>query len=715
PKGLTQMMVSRDGRWLITADGDGLAQRWNLREPDPSATGNRLENHQAPISAMDLSADGRWLVTADEGGQVIVWDMDQSLPRGATLPKGHEGRVTGVSITDDGSRVVSSSEDMTARNWRLTDGRPSKSPVVVNHEEVSVTAVEVAGDDSHALTGTSEGRVFLWNPTSRVPTRKWQLLESHRRAVTHLEVSADASVVVSAAADNSLVAWDLKAKTPAASSVGLPGHTDAILQLHIFSMPASVPPGRRAPNTAFTTSADGTARSWNLDQRRSGIESRVFTGHVGGIRSVAVSGDGQWAITGGEDGVARVWDWQSISIGESPQGLPEIGSASLVARGHAKGVLGVAVDPFGRRMLTGSADGTARVWDLRNPTRIIPLPFKELHKGPVQAVATSPDPQFGATGDETGTLVIWDISKDRPVGIEFPGHSGEIRLVEFSSDGRYLFSASTDRTVRVWRMGKNAQKDVLVLQHDDEVTRMSLSADGRRLLTGALTEAVLWDLGSDTPTKPERKFKRHEDDITTVAIDPAGRWAVTGSADRRGLLYDLGKKRKKPSTLRGHEDALRVTAFQPTGKWLATGSDDKSIRLWDLESDHPDERSQVLSGHTGGITDLRWSPDGRWLVSASNDGTIRMWDTRKDYIEMVEQALVFEGHQTGNVVGQIALLADDRGRGLTRMVSASYDGTARVWPLEADKLVIIGCTRAGRSLTTDEWDEYIGGAFDPSC
>ncbi len=716
PRGVSHMMVSRDGRWLVTADGDGLAQRWSLREPDPSAAGVQLDDHQFPISAMDLSADGRWLVTGDEGGHVTLWDLDQSLPRGTSLPRPHEGKVTGVSITDNGSRVISSGEDMTARNWRLTDGRPGRAPLVVPHEELPVTAVDVAGDDSQALTGTGNGTVLLWNPTSRAPARKWEVLESHRRAVTHLEVSADASVAVSAAADSSLVAWDLRAKVPSASSVGLPGHSDRIIQLQIFSMPANVPPGRRAPNTAFTASADGTARSWNLDRRRSGIESRVFSGHVGGVRSVAVSGDGQWAITGGEDGVARVWDWQSLPLEGKGEGLPEIGSASLVARGHAQGVVGAAVDRFGRRMITGSADGTARVWDLRNDVRVLPLPVKELHEGPVRALAISPNAKYGATGDDSGTLAIWDISEDIPLGRTFSGHTGEIGQVEFTAGGRTLVSVSTDRSARVWRLGRNPEDTVVVLPHDDEVTRMSLSEDGRWLLTGTLTKAVLWDLGGDDPTKPERSFKRHEDDITAVGIDAKGRWVATGGADRIGFLYDLEKRRrKKPFPLRRHEGTIGVISFQPTGRWLATGSDDKSIRLWDLDSDHPNEQSQVLTGHKGGITDLEWSPDGQWLVSSSNDGTIRMWDTRKEFIEMVEQSLVFEGHMTDTVISQIGLLPGEAGRGLTRLVSAGYDGTARVWPLQADPLVKLGCTRAGRPLTTEEWDQYIGGGYDPSC
>ena len=156
---------------------------------------------------------------------------------------------------------------------------------------------------------------------------------------------------------------------------------------------------------------------------------------------------------------------------------------------------------------------------------------------------------------------------------------------------------------------------------------------------------------------------------------------------------------------------VRVLAFQPTGKWLASGSDDKSIRLWNLQSEHPDEGSSVLSDHTGGINDLVWSPDGRWLISASNDGTIRLWDTRKDLVEMIEGVVVLEGH--GAVVRRVAVVPGESG--IRRVVSGGYDGTARVWPLEIDALVKLGCTRAGRRLSDEEWKSFVGGTYDTSC
>jgi WD40 repeat protein len=534
--------------------------------------------------------------------------------------------------------------------------------------------------------------------------------------VALVDVSADSSMAVSVAQDNDLWIWDLKAKVPSASSVKLSGHTGRIIQLALYSPRPGLPAGRHVPTSAFTASVDGTARSWDLDQRKAGAISRVFSGHEDGVRSVAVSGDGQWAITGGADRVARVWDWQSLPLGgEAGDALPRVGSASRVGRAHTAEVLAVAVDPFGWRMITGAADGTARVWDMRHPTRLLALPFKDLHTDRVRAVAMSPTDKWAASGDNSGELVLWNYQEDHPPGRALTGHTGEIGAVAFTPDGKRLVSVSTDRTARVWTIGEGAESDVAVLQHDDEVNLLEISGDGRWLLTGTLTSALLWDL-QGTLAEPEAKLKGHEDDLKAVGLDARGRWAATGGGggDRKILLYDLGNSTGKPfAKLRKHEGAVQALAFDPAGKWLASGGEDKAIRLWNLHSDHPDEASVELPGHQGGITDLEWSPDGRWLVSSSNDGTIRLWDVRKPHEQLVDEAVVLEGHASGSVVRQVALVSGERG--LTHVVSVSYDGTARVWPLEPNELVQLACIAAGRQLTEDEWSEHVGGKFSPAC
>src|SRR5262249_40850782 len=84
--------------------------------------------------------------------------------------------------------------------------------------------------------------------------------------------------------------------------------------------------------------------------RRRLRELAVLEGHTDLVYSVAVSPDGAHIVTGSEDGTARVWDAKTFA-------------ELAVLKGHTGSVMSVAVSPDGARIVTGSDDRTARVWD----------------------------------------------------------------------------------------------------------------------------------------------------------------------------------------------------------------------------------------------------------------------------------------------------------------------------------------------------------------
>jgi len=116
----------------------------------------------------------------------------------------------------------------------------------------------------------------------------------------------------------------------------LKGHTN-----YVWSV-AVTPDGQQA----VTGSGDHTVRVWDL---ASGACLRTLEGHTGSVWSVAVTADGQQAVTGSDDHTVRVWDLAS-------------GACLRTLEGHTGGVLSVAVTPDGKRLVSGSDDGTARVW-----------------------------------------------------------------------------------------------------------------------------------------------------------------------------------------------------------------------------------------------------------------------------------------------------------------------------------------------------------------
>lgn len=708
---VTHMATTDDGHWLITADDDGLIMRWDLTASDPPGSGVRMDGHTTAVEAMHLA--GTWLVTGDAGGRIRLWNVAAKIPTQVDLP-GHVGAVMGVAVTPDGTRAASVSDDGTGRIWTLAGGTPKRRVATMTRpEEMGVgplLSVAISPDGKWVLTGASDGIAWLWEAGSNLPGRRAPppLMGKHSDAITHVGFSNDGAVAYTASNDDSVVLWDMTRENPNDKVLPWKGHTGDIVAVDVTG------PGPEGDPTAgvaylLSASSDGTARRWNLDGRDGAIEVEVLTGHNGSVVDLDASKDGRWVVTGGEDKTARVVPVWRDGLPDSRR-VPGLGAAR-VGFGHTAPVRVVALNGGGNRLVTGSDDGTARVWDLVPPGRLRVLGVLGGHPGKVRAVAVTGAGDYAATGSEGGDLRLWALGKADPGAnhLALKGHTKDVRGLLFTK--KHLISYSTDGTARLWEMKADPQEGVIVLPHGDEVVAGAVSGDGRWLLTATGTEikALLWDLTADNPAAGNVPLTGgHKDALTTVALGPKGRWAATGSRDYRVNLYDLQtikKDRPDRTKLRGHDAEIAALAFSPNGRKLASGDGQGVVIAWDLTSKHPDESYETLEGPTSGVYELSWTADGKWLVAGSGDKGIYLWRMDGDD---VGAPIVLEGHE--GVVAGVAVSRDG-----SFVASGGYDGTARVWPLSASAIVPLVCARVGRWLTEAEWADSVGGQYVDRC
>jgi eukaryotic-like serine/threonine-protein kinase len=604
-----------------------------------------LYGHLSPVFSVAVSPDGSRIVTGSQDGTARVWDARSGVP---VLLLRHLEPVFGVAVSPDGTRIVTGSLDRTARIW---DARTGVQLRVLEHT-FGVLSVALSPDGTRVVTGSGDKTVRVWDVQTGLV---WVELKGHMDDVFGVAVSPDGTRVITGSTDKTARVWDARTGDP----VLILKHPGEVLGVAVS------PDGARV----VTGCHDGTARVWDA---RTGTRLLELKGPAAGIWGVAVSPDGTRIVGGCGDRTARVWDAQSGALllelvghtgavhgtAFSPDGTRVVtassdkvakiwdarsGSPVTVLVGHVDPIPGAAFSRDGTRVSTAGRDQTVRVWDIRTGTPLSnPI---GLEKG-VRIAAFSPDGTRVVTGGHDGTARIWDTQVGTLVAV-MEGHEGEVRSVAFSPDGTWVVTASRDKTARVWEARTGAVVSTLAA-HRDEVTGATFSPDGTRIVTTSCDKtALVWDNRSGPPHFAWKK----EDDAP-----PSWR-------NRSG----------PPHFAWSHSDQVLCAAFSADGKRIITGSLDKTAKVWDAETG---ARLLDLAGHTASVTSATFSPEGARIITASEDGTAKVWDARTGtpLLNLAKQAVPVTG----------AAVSPDG----ARIVTSSFDGTIRVWDGQTDEQLI---------------------------
>ncbi len=333
---------------------------------------------------------------------------------------------------------------------------------------------------------------------------------------------------------------------------------------------------------------------------------------------------------------------------------------AIVLRGHTRGLNGLAVAPDDASIATTSDDRTVRLWDREGR----PLAVLRGHDDEAWGVRFSGDSRVLASGGKDGRLLLWDL----PNGArrELGAHHGPIRLVRFALDSSHL-ATQDDRGVHLWDLARS--EDRAVPLSEKLVDRAVLAAGGEVLAAAVADGLAVYDLRRGR----WRVLPSAEPPSGRPALSPDGTRAAirVGARDITAWRVDEGVARSPTIPLATRVEALE---FSPDGAELASGGLDGVVRLWD-----PDTMQQrvELPGHEGVVLNLLYRDDGRYLASASGDRSARLWDRVRGGSRVL--------HGFADITRYLAFSRDG-----SSLVVASYDGTARIFPVEqtGDRTVV---------------------------
>lgn len=239
-----------------------------------------------------------------------------------------------------------------------------------------------------------------------------------------------------------------------------------------------------------------------------------------------------------------------------------------------------------------------------------------------------------------------------------------------------------------------------MIAHKSPISGISSFEEKYIATAGYDNQIILW-----SQDKKEALQCSFHDHLTNhCSFSPCGNYLATASSDYTARLWKIPEM-QLVQVFSGHDDDVQMAVISKTNDKLATASQDNKIRVYQLDG----TLIHTFEGHSDSVDTVNWSTDGKTLVSSGGDGTIRVWgvDEKKlletlsfDGVQtdsvVISNGYIYAGNDEGELISvhidtakmqrvkahiagvKVIQLNDDN----TKLVSASYDYTAKIWSLK---------------------------------
>lgn len=375
---VSSLLFTRDGESLFSGSLDGAIIQWDLENFKPLA--NLTKGLGASISSIFLSPDGNLKSLALDKERVILLNVNEDPPLGRRIRAVGSGSAN-IAFSPDGRLFASSGEFGDVVLWEVSTGQQSGTPLEGHERQVSSLAF--APDGKVLVSGSMDGTVVFWDVSSHAALAP--PVKALHSPIWSLTCSPDGKTLV-AGGDAELVFWDIATRSQLGPPVTL--QKDRIWRL------------------AFSPDGDLLASAGNnleVAIWKNGQHDRVFK-RVGipvedGNLELMPSGlsfnfDGTIMATSTQGHSVTLWsvkDWRPIPP---------------VLSGDTQAVSSVAFGPDGKVLVSGSADGDIRLWDMQTHELIGTL---GVQTEAVNSVAFAPGKGMLASVGEDDSIVLWNV------------------------------------------------------------------------------------------------------------------------------------------------------------------------------------------------------------------------------------------------------------------------------------------------------------------
>jgi WD40 repeat protein len=635
-----------------------------VRRPALVLTGTHLPRHLG-----SLAGNGARGVMATSDGRNRVVFLTRALEgigsrqMGVPHPGGH---FVQVEFNPAGTALAAAPEEPEPDGRRVgvtlldtyTQQPIGQQPTAVGLGPAGATDITWSADGRHVAAAYgrpgASSLALVWDLGSGSPPARVPL----PRGAQGVALARDGSVLY---ASGPLAAYDVRSGRPLWRTHLHGPHIDLAPSGHLLALPYD--DGVRGSDVLLTDTDNGSV-------------VRRLTGHRDQVTDVRFAPDGHTVAAVGADGLLTTW---------------RVARGVEVERVETGPVAGLTYSRFGSHLMTTSAEGEARLWDLRGELRYVTRlvqPRVALDPAAISVPANDGRAVASSWTDRSSTshlrLMNVDTMSTHSLRLDLP-----LRVGTWAGN-RTRFVGATKNRLTVWnRSGRELGHRPL---DGAEIVALAELPTWHRLV-GATRDGQLLQFDSRT-LAPVAAPLAPGVDVCCLASGPGPHQATVAVRGASGqiLVIDLqGRRVLRGETADRPVLSLAVSAVTRTA---AVGTADGQLETVDLDSARV--RHEPGSRLEPPATWTALSSSAHTAVTTADDGSIRLWDENRAHLMSR-----LDVPETAPVTA--TFLAGDNDLLLT-----TRDGGVYRWDTRPDRALDFACAAAGRSLTRAEWALYLG-------
>ncbi len=362
-------------------------------------------------------------------------------------------------------------------------------------------------------------------------------------------------------------------------------------------------------------------------KRRSTPPYSCLEGHTDKVYSAVLNVAGDKVVTASADGTARIW---SVATGMCEQ----------VLQGHTDEVYSAVFNVAGDKVVTASGDGTARIWSVATGE------CEQVLQGHTRFLYSASFNEAGdkvVTASDAGTPCIWSVATGECEQV-LEGHTNVVGSAVFNVAGDKVVTASGDGTARIWSVATGDCEQVLQ-GHTGKVESAVFNGAGNKVVTASDDEtARIWSVATGAC---EQVLWGHDYPVYSASFNGAGDKVVTYSEEEAARIWLVAT-----GECEQFFNAAYSASFNGAGDKVVAPSDD-GARIWSAVTG---DCEQVLwgQGHTEEVMIASFNGAGDKVVTASYDGTARIWDI--DFLERFKRDIILEQAFLLNALYEVVML-----------------------------------------------------------